>query len=264
MTTIETYRQRLTEAAERAGPDKATAAQILAGELRAAHRQAIKDRDRAAAGLHYHHGWTFTALCTAIHGRPNKVAAVRKAVELAGKPPRQAAAKAEDTFRHAQGDVEQLWALYKEAKALEEAANGVGEADVTLDLPADPKARAKAAAEQLRKISDEYRRTVEARNRGAAALTVHAGWANRSAANLAGMAVRDVYPHQDTAKKAEADPDRVAELAAKTRQLQARRKALTAARDDAIRALSATMGPAEIARLVGVTDERVVQVRDVE
>lgn len=264
MTTIDTYRKRL-KAAERAGPDKGTAARILAGELRAAHRQAIQARDRAAAGLHYHHGWTFTALCTAIHGRPNKVAAVRKAVELAGKPPRQAAAKSEDAFRHAQGDVEQLWALYKDAKALEEAANGGAEQDVTLNLPADPRKRAAAAAEQLLGVSGEYKDTVEERNRGAAALAVHQGWAKRNAAQLAGMAVRDLYPYEGTATRAEADPDRVAQLAAKVRQLAARKKALTAARDDALRTLAGQgVGPSELARLVGRTDERMVQIRDEE
>lgn len=259
-TTIETFRKRLNEAAGRAGPDKTRAARILAGELRAAHKQAIQARDKAAAVLHYHHGWSFTRLCTEMHGRPNKVAAVRMAVELVGKPARQSGVKAEAGFRAAQGDVAQLWALYKQAKAMEEA-NGGGEPDVRLNLPKDPKARAQAAAEQWRDVDTELTKTVEARNRGAAALVVHLKWAKRQAAALAGMAVRDLYPHEATAKKADADPDQVAELGAKTRQLQARRKALTAARDEAIRELSATMGPSEIARLVGRTDERIVQVR---
>ncbi|MFC0504848.1 hypothetical protein [Micromonospora costi] len=54
----------------------------------------------------------------------------------------------------------------------------------------------------------------------------------------------------------------MARLAAEARELAARRSALVRARDEAIRDLSASMGPAELARLAGVTDERVVQVRD--
>ncbi|MEU7802604.1 hypothetical protein AB0B10_25430 [Micromonospora arborensis] len=101
-----------------------------------------------------------------------------------------------------------------------------------------------------------------ARNRAAAALITQAGWSKRQAADLAGAAVRDIYPHEKTAPKSEADPALVARLAAQARQLTAMRVALTGARDEAIRELSESLGPAEIARLARRSDERVVQIRD--
>ncbi|MEU3455613.1 hypothetical protein ABZ671_18730 [Micromonospora sp. NPDC006766] len=263
---VDTYRNRLAEAAERAGPDRPTAGKILAGELRAAHRRALAERNRWGAALHFHHGWTWTQLCTEIHGRPNKVAQVREAVEGVTPPRRVSKARAEETFKAAQGDVKELWALYKQASALaaEEATGAdVADTDVVLDLPDASIARLEAAAEQLRTVSDEHADAMEARNRAAAALTVHAGWSNRQAATLAGAAVRDVYPHQAGAQKAEADPELVADRAGEVRRLAARRTALTRARDEAIRELSAGgMGPADLARLARITDERVVQIRD--
>lgn len=262
-TRFDTYRGRLTQAAERASPDQATHALILAGELRAAHKQAIAERDARAAALHYHHGWTFTALCVAMHGRPNKVAAVRTAVEKTRPARRLSKSRAEESFRQAQQDVQELWTLYKEAKELEKRANDGGPGpDVVLDLPGDAPQRAVAAAEQLYAVDAEYRAAVELRNRAAAALIVHANWPKRSAAALAKAAVRDLYPHEKTAPKPEADPQLVAERAEEARRLAERKAALVRARDQTIRALSKSMGPAEIARLVKLTDERVVQIRD--
>ncbi|XTZ13891.1 hypothetical protein ACQSSU_20555 [Micromonospora echinospora] len=261
-TTIDTYRSRLAGAAERAGPERSTTAAILAGELRAAHGRASDERDRAAAALHYHHGWTVTRLCTEIHGRPNKVAAVRKAVEEAGRPRRTSAARAEEAFRAAQSEVQELWTLYKEAKALADQPGTAAEPEVTVDLPNDPAERITQAAEQLATLGASYSDVVERRNRAAAALVVHAGWAKRQAAGIAGAAVRDIYRHEKTAPAEEADPELVARLAAEARQLGALRSALTRARDEAIRVLAETVGPAEIARLARITDERVVQIRD--
>ena len=271
-TNFDTYRQRLADAAERASPDRETEARILAGELRAAHKRASGLRDTAAAGLHYHHGWTFTALCVAIHGRPNKVTLVRKAVEEAPRPARRSKVRAEEAFQDAQRDVKELWTLYKQAKALESQPTGDGSAsEVALDLPAGPQARAVAATDQLKVVAAELKAEVQARNRAAAALVVHAGWAKRSAAALARAAVRDLYPHEKTAPKSDADPQLVAEKAEAVRRLTSRRVALIQARDEAIRefttrdgepSVDGRMRPADVARLVGLTDERVVQIRD--
>ncbi|GHJ52876.1 hypothetical protein Nm8I071_21830 [Nonomuraea sp. TT08I-71] len=259
----DTYRSRLAEAADRVGLERATAGRILAGELRAEHRRTLADRDRAAAALHFHHGWTFTQLCTEIHGRPNKVAQVRAAVEKTTPPRRASKARAEETFRAAQGESRELWALYKQAQTLrDEALTAAPAPEVVLDLPGAPIARLQVAAAQLDTATREHASAIEARNRAAAALTQHAGWSNRQAAELAGAAVRDIYRHQASAPKSEADPELVAKLAAEVRRLAALRTALTRARDEAIRELSASMGPAELARLAGVTDERVVQIRD--
>ncbi|MBC9000473.1 hypothetical protein [Micromonospora aurantiaca (nom. illeg.)] len=261
---IHTYRARLAEAAERAGPDRAITGRILAGELRAEHRKALGVRDRHAAALHFHHGWSWTQLCTEIHGRPNKVAQVREAIEKVTPPRRVSAGRAEEAFKIAQVDVRELWALYKQARALanEPAVAASPDADVVLDLPDVPIARLEAAAGQLETTNRAYADAVEARNRAAAALTKHAGWSNRQAAQLAGAAVRDIYPHQASAPRSEADPELVAERAGEVRRLAALRAALTRARDGAIRELSASMGPAELARLARLTDERVVQIRD--
>ncbi|MCZ7423709.1 hypothetical protein O7605_29800 [Verrucosispora sp. WMMA2121] len=258
---IEAYARRLAAAGgERAGP---TQAKMLAGELRAAHGRARTVRDSAAAALHYHHGWTFTQLCTVIHGRPNKVAAVREAVEKAARTRRTSAARAEEALLLAQHDVRELWALYKRAKALEAAATDDGAGpDVILDLPSEPRALISTAAAQLRDVSCQHADIVQRRNRAAAALTVHAGWSKRQAAGLAGAAVRDLYPQERTAVRGEAEPHLVAGLAEEARQLDAWRAALIQARDGAIRELSATVGPAELARLAQVSDERVVQIRD--
>lgn len=271
-TNFDDYRRRLAAAAGRASPDRETEARMLVGELRAAHKRAIALRDKAAAGLHYHHGWTVTSLCVAIHGRPNKVTAVREAIESAPRPPRLSKRRAEEAFQEAQRDVKELWALYKQAKALgtESSTDGAG-SELELDLPSDPRARAVAAAEQLEALAVELKADVEARNRAAAALTVYAGWPKRSAAALARAAVRDLYPHEKAASKSEADPRLVAEKAEAVRRRTTLKAALVRARDEAIRELTAENGeseppggrmrPADVARLVNLTDERIVQIR---
>jgi hypothetical protein len=268
MTTrnVESYERRLNEAAERAGPEKGTLAKVLAGELRAEHRIAIRERDAAAAVLHRQHGWTFTRLCIAINGRPNKVAAVRAGVEAVTEPlPTLSAEEAEAALTAAQADVAKLWELYKRAKEIGQAAGGlpetVEEAAAELQLPEDPKDRALAASEQLAAVTAEYHQTVADRNRGAAALIEHADWSKRNAAQLAGAYVGHLYDYIGHTDKAEADPDRVAELAGKTRSLEAQKKALTSARDTAIREMSRSMGPSEIARELSMLDERIVQIR---
>jgi hypothetical protein len=267
-TTLATYKQRLNEAAERAGPEQGTTIKVLAGELRAAHRDAIRERDTAAASLHRDHGWTYTKLCIEIHGRPSKVAAVRAGVEAVAGAPKLTAEAAETAFRAAQERVEGLWGLYKQAKELEKNAGAsqltVADAAAELQLPADPHERVKAAMAQLETVNAEYDTTIEMRNRGAAALIDHAGWSKRQAAQLAGVYVGRLYDYEGTTQKTEADPDRVVELAAKTRRLDALKKALMVARDSAIRELARTTRPADLAREYDLSDERIVQIRDAQ
>ncbi|MDG4793472.1 hypothetical protein [Micromonospora sp. WMMD1082] len=260
---IEAYARRLTTASGApAGPIRTTQARMLAGELRAAHRRALAVRDTAAAGLHSHHAWTLTQLCISIYGRPSKVAAVRKAVENAARPRRQPEANAEEALLLAQHDVRELWALYKQAKELEKTSYCEAKPEIALDLPDEPSALIAAAAAQIRELASRHADLVQRRNRAAAALTVHAGWTKRQAARLAGAAVRDLYPHERKTTKEEANPKLVANLAGEARHLDARRTALIRARDTTIRKLPASTGPAELARLARLSDERVIQIRD--
>lgn len=265
MSTIETYRGRLAAAAERDGPDRAAVAAVLAGELRAAHAVALAQRDAAAASLYQHHGWTLSRICTEIHGRPSKVAFVRAAVDAAGRQRRRKEDVTAGEFATATAETGELWDLYKEANKLVEATSAAAAAEPVdpgeLNLPTDPMERAKAAAAMLGEVLTELDQVTTHRNRGAAALVVHAGWKKRNAANVAGMAVRDIYPLETSVRPEEADPAALVRDAAEVRRLTARRRAVIAARDAAIRDLNGKIGPVELGKLIDRTDERVTQIR---
>jgi hypothetical protein len=218
-TDLDAWKQRL-ETLEHAGPDASPAeANILAGELRAAHKTAIRDLDAAAARLNRDHGKTWTELCIAIYNRPNKVKIVRERGQLAldnMKVPRMPKAKAEAAFADHRDRVAELATLYKRASTIRNAtstapARSVDEIIASLDLPDDPVERERLAAERITEYRAEAEKLMVERNRTAAALVQHAGWTKAQAAKLVGRDRGRLDFEQET-RPEEADPERGQQL----------------------------------------------------
>lgn len=263
-TALNTWTTQL-DAAERAGPDAdPLTVTILAGELRAAHQVAVRDRDTAAAILHRDHGWTWSRLSTVLFGRNNKAVKValyvQKVLDDDRPVPKQAEDAAEAAFVEARDRANALWWLYRRAADLEKTLPAPALPDPptpVLDLPAEPLARIAAAQEQLVAAEESRKQTIAARNRAAMALVVHGDWMARRAAHLVGTSVARI---NTDGVADDADPRQVVQLAQDLRTVGVLMDALREARDTAIRELKGELDAAAIAAATGVSQARVSQI----